>query len=110
MQIKRYRTRSGRCPVDDYLNKLSKEDRADIVAVLEVVEEHGLDAPLVSMRQIKGKLWELRISQNRIFYVVIKGDTLVLLHAYKKQGQKAPRHEIETALRRMAEVFEEDKV
>lgn len=28
---------------------------------------------------------------------------MVLLHAYKKQGQKAPDREIETALQRMAE-------
>jgi phage-related protein len=31
---------------------------------------------------------------------------MVLLHAYKKQGQKAPTREIETASRRMAEVLE----
>lgn len=59
-----------------------------------------------SMRQIRGKLWELRISRTRIFYVVVVGDTMVLLHAYKKQGQKAPTREIETATRRMAEVLE----
>jgi phage-related protein len=58
------------------------------------------------MRQIRGKLWELRISRNRIFYVVLKGDRMVLLHAYKKRGQKAPIREIETALRRMSEVME----
>jgi phage-related protein len=31
---------------------------------------------------------------------------MVLLHAYKKQGQKAPDHEIDTALRRMNEILE----
>ena len=71
---------------------------------MQDVRDHGLAAPLVSMRQIRGKLWELRISRTRIFYVVVVGDTMVLLHAYKKQGQKVPPREIETAWRRMVEV------
>ncbi|MBI5198373.1 MAG: type II toxin-antitoxin system RelE/ParE family toxin [Nitrospirae bacterium] len=60
------------------------------------------------MRQIRGKLWELRISRHRVFYVIIDAEMMVLLHAYKKQGQKAPAHELETALRRMKEVLEEE--
>ena len=61
---------------------------------------------MVSMKQIKGKLWEIKISQIRIFYVVIERNRMVLLNAYKKQSQKAPQHEIETALRRMKDVLE----
>ena len=34
---------------------------------------------------------------------------MVLLHAYKKQGEKAPRREIETALARMAEVLRREE-
>ena len=106
MQIRRYVTASGRSPVDAYLDGLPVAERAEVLAILEDLRRYGLDAPLVSMRQIRGKLWELRISRSRIFYVVVVGDTMVLLHAYKKQGQKAPTREIETASRRMAEVLE----
>ena len=60
----------------------------------------------VAKRQIQGKLWELRISKTRIFYVMIGSNTMILLHTYKKQSQKAPRHEIETALRRMRDMLE----
>jgi len=91
--------------VSDYIDKLPKEQSAMIYAVLEDMKQYGLQAPLVSMRQIKGKLWEIKISQTRIFYVVIEGNTMVLLHAYKKQSQKAPQHEIETALNRMKDVL-----
>lgn len=105
MEIRRYTTSSGRCPVDEYLNRLPVADRAEIVAVLESVAKDGLKSPLVSMRHIEGKLWELRVSRTRIFYVVVLEDVMVLLHAYKKQSQKAPRAEIRTALRRMAEVL-----
>ena len=57
------------------------------------------------MRQIQGKLWELKFSMDRVFYCVITGPDLVLLHAYKKQGQRAPPDEIKLAKKRMKEVF-----
>ena len=91
--------------VSDYIDKLPKEQSAMIYAVLEDMKQYGLQAPLVSMRQIKGKLWEIKISQTKIFYAVIEGNTMVLLHAYKKQSQKAPQHEIEIALRRMKDIL-----
>lgn len=91
--------------VEDFLNDLPKEERAEVDAILEDLKDHGLAAPLVSMRQIQGKLWELRISRSRIFYVLLGANTMVLLHAYKKQTQRAPRHEIDTALRRMNDLL-----
>lgn len=92
--------------VEGFLNNLPGRERAEVDAVLEDIKDHGLGAPLVSMRQIEGKLWELRVSQTRIFYVLYGSHTLVFLHAYKKQSRKAPRREIETALRRMRDLVE----
>lgn len=61
------------------------------------------------MRQIQGKLWEVRVQAGaaaRVFYVLRTEDEMVLLHAYQKQSQKAPAREIEIATRRMMEVLE----
>lgn len=102
MVIEFYQTQSGRSPIVDYLRKLSLDERVEIDAVLEDLAIHGIDAPLVSMRHIIGKLWEIRISRTRIFYVIIENSRMILLHAYKKQGQKAPKNEVETARKRMA--------
>lgn len=110
MLIKAYRTSSGRSPVETYIEGLPKNEQEEIYALFEDLKEHGLGIPLVSMRQIRGKLWEIRISRHRIFYVLLDAELMVLLHAYKKQGRKAPVHEIETALRRMKEVLEEEEV
>lgn len=44
----------------------------------------------------------------RIFYVTIKQSLTILLHAYKKQSQKAPKKEIEIAEKRMLEVLENE--
>ena len=42
--------------------------------------------------------------------LVKRQKTIVLLHAYKKQSQKAPKKEIETAMNRMLEVYRHESV
>jgi len=64
-----------------------------------------LAAIRVRFRQIEGKLWEIKIGSHRVFYVMIDGEEMVLLHAYKKQQQKLPIKERETALRRLKELL-----
>ena len=73
-----------------------------------MIEILGFDAPRMSFRQIRDKLWEIRIKRNlshRIFYVVIVKNEMVLLHAYQKKSQKAPKKEIELAKKRMKEIL-----
>lgn len=108
--------KNNKAPVHEFIKKLDVKDRAKILACLKSIEDLGFDSPRVEFRQIKGKLWEIKIrgvnSGYRIFYVVIQQDCLVLLHAYKKQSQKAPTKEIAIAERRMFEVvtYENDYV
>jgi phage-related protein len=103
-----YTTASGRRPVVEYVERQAKADRARLVEALEMVELHGFQAPRVTFRQIRGKLWEMKIEgrlSHRIFYVAVDGDEMVLLHAYEKKSQKAPKNEITVAERRMKEVL-----
>jgi len=61
----------------------------------------------LSLRHINGKLWEIRFrlsSGYRIFYCLVAAN-IYLLHAYKKQSQKAPDKEITIALARMKEIL-----
>jgi len=102
-----------RCPVKEFIEKLQSKDRAKILACLKNIEELGFDSPRVQFRQIQGHLWEIKIRSTsagfRIFYVGIKARTLVLLHAYQKQSQKAPKKEIEIAEQRLFEVIDNEK-
>lgn len=72
----------------------------------------GFDSPRVQFRQIRGKLWEIKIhtasAGYRFFYVSLHCDTLVLLHVYKKQSQKAPNKEIAIAEKRLLEVLKNE--
>jgi phage-related protein len=99
-----YQTTSGRTPVLDYLKKLQKPDRARILEALQQVQTFGFDAIRVGFRQIEGKLWELKIGPHRIFYTLIEKEEMVLLHAYRKQGQKLPLKDRKLSQARMKEV------
>lgn len=105
MRITFYTTSSGRSPVLDYLNDLSKQERARLLEAFDQIEQKGFDSVRVQFRQIDGKLWEIKISAHRVFYVMIESDEMVLLHGYKKQGQKLPIKEREVALKRLKEVL-----
>jgi phage-related protein len=45
------------------------------------------------------------VSAHRVFYVLLRKDEMVLLHAYRKRMRKTPPREIEIARRRMWEVL-----
>ncbi|MDA8090429.1 MAG: type II toxin-antitoxin system RelE/ParE family toxin [Nitrospiraceae bacterium] len=48
-------------------------------------------------------------NQHRIFYVVMRGKEMYLLHVYLKKTQKAPLKELETAKLRMKLLMEGNK-
>lgn len=111
MNVVFYKTSSGREPVRDYFAELSVDDRAAFADSLSAIQEHGFDAPGIAFRQLRKKLWEFRVQgtiSSRVFYVTVAGPTMVLLHTYKKQGQKAPAREIAVAENRMTEVLHEN--
>lgn len=81
------------------------KERAELFALLKGIQENGTNAIGVEFRHIERKLWELKIKlhnkQHRIFYVVLKGSEMILLHAYLKKSQKAPLKEIQIAQKRL---------
>jgi phage-related protein len=91
--------------VADYINGLSRADQAIVAAALLEIAESGFAARGVTFRQIAGKLWEVRIGPQRVFYVLLRPEEMLLLHAYRKQSQKAPPRHLEIARRRMLEVL-----
>ena len=92
--------------MEKYLDGLERREAEQVFAAILDIEAHGLEGSTLHLRPIAGKLWELKVSAQRVFYVVVTGPELVLLHAYRKQSRKAPRGEIETAMRRLSEVLD----
>ena len=104
---------SGRSYFERFIHDLSTQVRAAILAVFKDVQDYGFDAKGCEFRQIEGKLWEIKIRAPsggyRFFYVMLAADHLHILHSYKKQGQKAPKRELEVARKRLKEVLSYEK-
>jgi phage-related protein len=98
-----YRTRSGRRPVRDFIDSLSDEDAAAVVAAMKEVRADGL----VAARHLEGEIYEVRVDGNRVIYRVLfasqgkRGQILLSLQAIKKKTQKTPVQSIRLAKRRL---------
>ena len=88
----------------DYIAGLPKRERDDCDEALTLLGLFGLEAP-VSLRQLEGKLWEIRLGRHRVAYVMVTGPEMVLLHAFKKQGQRTAGSDLDLAVRRAKEVL-----
>jgi len=109
MKVDVYKTTSGRSPVEDFIKDLSTDDQARFADVYDGIKKYGLECPRVEFKQLSGKLWEIKFTSKggkyRIAYVVVVGDKMVWLHAFKKKTQKTPKNDLEIAEKRMKEVF-----
>ena len=105
MNIIDYTTASGKSLIDEYLDKLPKREQLEAVEIRLKIEEEGhLALRALNTRKLRGKLWEIKFSQNRIMYVVQQDDdTIYFLHACKKQKDKAEKFELEKAIKRAKE-------
>ncbi len=100
-RIEFFTTSSGRSPVVDYIDSLPSDERAQVRNALRLLREFGTQLTMPHVRQIQGRLWELRPGPNRLLYFADVGHTLIIVHAFHKQTGKTPKREIDTALRRM---------
>lgn len=103
VKVRFYETPAGQRPAEKYILGLPKKEAAAVQVVLEAIALEGLES--ADVKQIRGRLWEVRVKQQRIFYVLIVGPEMVLLHGCKKQSQKARTKDIETAESRMKEAL-----
>ena len=90
-----YRTESGYCPVEEFLDSLSSKNAQKVTWVMQLVEE--LDTiPVKYFKKMVGTdgLWEIRVqSGNNIFRLLgfLNGNNIVILnHAFQKKTQKTP--------------------
>jgi phage-related protein len=110
MKVDFYMTASGRSPIEDFIKGLSAADQARFADVYTGIVAHGLSCPRVIFKPLTGKLWEIKFTgkggKYRIAYVVVVGDRMIWLHAFKKKTQKTPQNDLEIAEKRMKEVLQ----
>ena len=104
MNILDYTTAGGKNLIEEYIDSLPKKEKLEAYRIRTVIRKEGLEAlEDLNTRQLKGKLWEIKFSQNRIMYVVKDKENIYFLHACKKQKDKAEKFELEKAIKRAKE-------
>lgn len=100
-----YRMKSGRCPVEEFLDSLDAKQAQKITWTLQLVEE--LDrVPVQYFKKLVGtdEIWEIRTQVgNNLFRILgfMDGlDLVVLNHAFQKKTQRTPMKEIQVAEKR----------
>ena len=103
--IQFYRTESGRCPVEEFLDSLSDQHAQKVAWVLRLVERMDM-VPQQYLKKLAGSvdLWEVRAQTGGNSYRLLgffHGATLlVLTSGFSKKQQKTPLREIELANQR----------
>ncbi len=95
--------------VDDEFAALPKDIQAKFLHLAALIENLGLPmlgAPYV--RHLEGKLWEMRVATQsgygRGFYCARRERRVVVLRYFVKKSLKTPKHELNLAKQRMAEL------
>ena len=101
MWIYNYTTSGGKNLIMEYIEKLPDASKAEVLDVRQLIREKGIEAfQLLVTRQLYKKLWEIKISQERIMYVIKDQESVYFLNICKKQKGKAEKQELEKAKKR----------
>ena len=112
--IEFYRTASGACPVEEFLDSLSDPHAQKVAWVLRLVEQMDR-VPEQYLKKLAGAedLWEVRAQTGGRSYRLLgffDGSVLLILTSgFAKKQQKTPRRELDLAARRRAEYFEQKR-
>ena len=97
-----YRSESGNCPIEVFLDSLSGKQAQKVAWTLQLIEElQSVPTKYFKMLVNTDNLWEVRVQVgNNIFRLLgfLDGENLVILnHGFQKKTQKTPKKEIQIA-------------
>ena len=105
MNIHDYLTLGGKNLIKEYISSRPMDERKEIYRIRHTIILKGLLAfQELNTRQLRGKLYEIKHSKNRIMYVIKDEENVYFLHACQKQKGKAEKFEIDTAQQRAREL------
>ena len=95
----------GKAPVEEYLDDLTPQQRAKVLALINELEKHGPTLPFPYSSQVEGKLRELRTkfgkTRLRVLYYADANQVFQLLHGIIKNTEKLEKSDIGTGNERM---------
>jgi phage-related protein len=106
-----YRTESGKCPVEEFLDSLHSKEAQKVTWVLRLIEE----LPRIPSQYFKklintDDIWEVRVVLGKNIFRILgfwDGSRLIVLtHAFQKKTQKTPQQAIKIAEARKREYLQ----
>jgi phage-related protein len=106
-KIMLYEDARGNFLVNDFVSAIQCGGGGKVVRVqieqiqtkMKLLEKSGTFTGSGFSKHLRGDVWELKTGKNRILFFPWKGDTYVLLHAFRKTTNQTPSQEIEQAER-----------
>ena len=87
-------TAHGGCQARDYYELLEVVDRAKTLALFQRMADVGRIYDRTKFNKETAKLYVFKPQPHRFFCFFVRGRRIVVVSAYEKQGDKAPRREI----------------
>jgi len=104
-RVELYDRPDGSSPVTEFIEAQAKRNQAKILAEIDDLAEFGLTPRGDKLKQLQGRLWELRFRgdqiQFRFIYFAHIGRSIVILHGFVKKTGKTPKRELEISRRRL---------
>ena len=104
-EISFYKTVSGKCPVEEFLDSLNDKQVTKVLWVIKLVQELKI-VPIEYFKKLKDSedIWEIRISSGKNNYRLLgffdDSCFLILTNGFYKKGKKTPVQEIYKAKQR----------
>lgn len=109
MIVHDYVTTGGKNVINDFLDGLPADESSEGYKIKDLLQEMGKAAlEVLHTRQLRDKVWEIKFyKQNRFMYVIADADNFYILHACKKQKNKAEEKDLKVAYERAKRLGQE---
>jgi hypothetical protein len=98
----------GACQARDYYDALEEADRAKALALFKRMADAGKIYDTAKFTKETEKLYVFKPQPHRFFCFFVKGKKIIIVSAYRKQGQKMPARERDRAEALMANWVKEE--
>jgi phage-related protein len=101
-KVQFYKTKSLKCPVEEFLDSLPGKVAQKIAWILSLIEEIEMVPKKFFKKLNPSEIWEVRLEYDgncyRILSFIYKRVNVILTHGFIKKTQKTPVNEIEKAI------------
>ena len=103
MNVYTYKSTSGKDLIMEYIDSLPYKEQIDGLSVIQCLKNNEIDKLFI-------KPWEKKIKEvyfykhNRIFFIMIDGQNIYLLHACRKQKNKTEKQDSKIVKKRAKEL------